>query len=447
MGVLVLFALQALFLVAVMPIGIPPDENNHIEFIEYYADHSLSPFFTNQTPTWSLGDKTREVDYVYHYVGSLIARILPGEHLDVYVLRVISVAMAIVTFLVLIRVLKSLRVSDGAISVGLLMFTNLPMVLMLSAAVNNDVSVWLITVVGIWLVLRIWRQPQLLDVLWLLSLSAFGGLIKRTLFPIMLVMALSAVVLVVRKWKTFRKSFSRIDWRLIVAGIILILGIGLFAERVGGNILQYHTITPNCEQVQSEKDCEVFWQNARGRWIASGAPASTNIWLPQGMTVESSLMPIPLFMIKWASVTAFNVIDIQTQGWYHAVTPPAWIVAILFIVLSCVIIYGVIYDLKHLNKDPLSARRLFVLIIGFVVVFAQLAANYASYRSTHIFGLALNGRYILPALILFVGLACFYGRKLLGPKSRVVLASAMVVMIFLGAGLLIMVRNHQLFTG
>jgi len=447
MFIFALFALQTLFLVGAMHIGTPPDESNHIAFIKYYADHSLSPFLAHQTPTWTLGDKTREVDYVYHYVGSLISRVLPGESFDVYTLRVISVVMAIMTFLVLIRILKHLKVGDGAINVGLLMLTNLPMILMLSAAVNNDVAVWLITVTGIWLTLRIWQRPQLLDVLWLLSLSAVGGLIKRTLFPIMLIIALLAVVLVVRKWQVFRKSLSTIDWKLIVAGCFLVVSVGLFIERVGGNIVRYHAITPKCEQVQGKQACSIFWQSSRRRWIDAGAPAASNIWLPQGAAIDHPPISLPVFVAEWAGVTAFNVIDIQTQGWQHTVMPPVWLVSIIFILLVCVISYGIFYDLKHYKRDPLSAKRLFVLAVGLVTVFAQLAVNYSSYKATPIFGLGLNGRYVLPALILFVGLGCFYGAKLFGRKVGTLLAVIVVLMIILGTGLLMMVRNPQLFTG
>src|SRR5262245_11585955 len=77
--VLGLFVAQALVLVFVVRVGTPPDENNHIRFIEFYANHSLSPIFTDQiqTPTSTLGDKTREVDYLYHYTMSMVYRVSP----------------------------------------------------------------------------------------------------------------------------------------------------------------------------------------------------------------------------------------------------------------------------------------------------------------------------------------------------------------------------------
>src|ERR1700740_2100159 len=77
--ILGLFIIQTVVLVFVTHIGTPPDETNHIAFVEYYAHHSLSPIFDQQQPTYYLGDKTREVGSLYHYSMSLVYRVSPGS--------------------------------------------------------------------------------------------------------------------------------------------------------------------------------------------------------------------------------------------------------------------------------------------------------------------------------------------------------------------------------
>jgi chromate transport protein ChrA len=79
----------------------------------------------------------------------------------------------------------------------------------------------------------------------------------------------------------------------------------------------------------------------------------------------------------------------------------------------------------------------------------QLAVNIGTYRHSRIFGLALNGRYILPGLLPLIGLGWFYWSKLLHkrPKTQVVLAIGIVLFTILGSGILMMLHNPQLRTG
>ena len=129
--VLGLFVVQTVLLVCIVHIGTPPDEQNNIDFIQYYAQHSLSPVLTHQAPTYSLGDKTREVDYLYHYGMSLVVRVLPfSDNTEYKVIRLLSIVCAVLSLLALAAVLKRVGVSAATITTALLIITNLPMVLM-----------------------------------------------------------------------------------------------------------------------------------------------------------------------------------------------------------------------------------------------------------------------------------------------------------------------------
>ena len=96
----ILFIIQAVYIAMSMKIGIPPDELTHIRFIEYYRDHSLSPFITEQHSGFAIGDVTREVSYLYHYLMSLLLRVLPFSMLNEYIiLRFVGIGLSLLTLI------------------------------------------------------------------------------------------------------------------------------------------------------------------------------------------------------------------------------------------------------------------------------------------------------------------------------------------------------------
>lgn len=445
--VLALFVVQAVFLVFATHIGVPPDEDNQIQFIEYYADHSPGPVFSHQTPTYNLGDVTREVDYVYHYAMSWVMRISPlTHHADIYVIRLFSVAFALLTFIIMLRLLRMVGVGRAASNLGLLAVTNLAMVLMMSSAVNNDVLVWLGTVAGIYFLMRLWKEPRPNDVLVLLLISIYGGIIKRTLFPICLIFGVATLVMIWKYWQQLRAKINWRDWRFIVLGVLLLVGIGLFTERVGGNIARYHTITPSCTQVQGAEACKIFWQYQRKIDLASDSPAAISLWLGK-TTVDMPAKSPLVFIPAWGVESYYNIVDIQSNGWQHHVQPPMWLGAVIVTLVLVTTVAGIIYDVRRVRHDMQARWRLIIIGLAALTIVSQLVVNYKTYLNNHIFGLALNGRYILPAVILLAGLNFAYGRKLFGRSLGAAIAIVLLISILAGSGLIVMIRNPQLFSG
>jgi len=434
--ILGLFVVQAGFLACTVNVGTPPDETNHVQFIQYYAHHSWSPIFNDQTPTYNLGDKTREVDYLYHYTMSFVYRISPfSEHATIIVIRMFSVAMALLTFLVLANVFRRLGFSEAVTNVALLIITNLPMVLMMSSAVNNDVTVWLGASLGLLLLLRLWEKPRLYDLMWLFVLTFAGGLLKRTLLPLGFIFGILGIVLFVRRFSEYRSQIRLSDWKMWVLGFLLVLSVGLFMERVGDNTIRYHTPAPTCNQVQGEAACSVFWGNIREATLSKQAPEART--------------PVYIFPFRWLGESLANVVDIQTQGWRHEVMPARWLTPFLGTLLVTGVAYGFYADRRawHIRADRQARWRLYSMIICLYFMTVHMLVNYSDYRHIGFFGVALNGRYILPSLLPLIGFACFYWSRLLvrHPRWRVVLATLVVLGTIFGSGLLMMARNPQLF--
>jgi len=434
--ILGLFVVQAVVLVFAVHITTPPDEQNNIDFIQYYAHHSLSPFFTDQTPTYSLGDKTREVDYLYHYVMSLVVRVLPvSETAEDRVVRLFSVLFAVLAFMVLVRLLQRLKMSETAINTTLLIVTNLPMVLLLSAAINNDVLVWLGMLLGLLLVLRLAERPTPTDMLWLLALCCLGGLTKRTLLPVCFIFGLSGLAIAIAHWRILLARLRPLNAYFVVALIVAVLGVGLFSERIGGNVIKYKSVQVTCEQVDGPAACYNFWTNVRAR---------TLVQQPQ-----EKPLPIPFFVVRWFSDSFFNIVDIQTQYWKHQVRPARLLTPLLAVVLIVGLVYGVLYEKSRFASDAASRYRVYVMAVALVYVAVQLAVNFSTYTHFRVYGLALNGRYIIPSILPLAGLAGFYWPKLLArrPHLSAALAVGLALFVIGGSGLLMMLRNSQLYHG
>lgn len=432
--VMAVFVVQASCLALVTRIGTPPDETNHIAFIDFYAKHSLSPVFSHQQPTYSLGDKTREVDYLYHYCMSLLVRALPfSPNVEYKIIRLLSVAFGLLTFLLLARLFRRLGVSWGAITAGLAVLTNLPMVLMMSSAINNDVLVWLGMALGLWLLVRLRERPAATDLAWLIALVLLGGLVKRNLLPVCLLLGLAALWIGLRHYRMFWAELRSPRRQLLLALVVVVIGFGLFAERVGGNIVRYGNITVSCEQVQGEAACYNFWANVRARDLAKRPP-------------ETPVAPAS-FVVRWFNDSIFNIIDIQTQGWRHEVKPARWLPQLLTWLLLLGLLYGLVRDLR--SRDQKANWRLFVLLAAVYFMLIQLLVNFSTYRHYRIYGLALNGRYIIPSLLPLALLASFYWSVWLRryPKLLFVAALLVAAATITGSGLLMMLHNPQLLHG
>lgn len=430
-----LFAAQATTLAFITKFGVPPDENNHISFIDYYTDHSLDPFFSDQPPTYNLGDKTREVDYLYHYVMSLVQRVLPfSQTAEHYIIRLCTVALAVLTLYVLRRVFRRLGLSDTVSTLFVLVASGFSMVLMMSSAVNNDVLVWLGVATGLLLSLRLWEKPRVLDLLWLVSLVSYAGLAKRTLLPIAAAFALVGIVAVICYWRQFWRELRRPTLVIVVAAVLALTGLGLSAERIGGNVLRYGNVAPSCNDVQGEAACHGFWWNMRERELARRAPEAA--------------IPLQQFVNRWLHENLVNVLDIQTQAWRHEIKPARWVEPVWWIFITVGLCYGFIADVRRSRTDQTARQRLFVLAVVMAFMAALLLVNYSEYKRSAVFGLALNGRYMLAGFLPLLGLLVWYWSRLL-PQRKIAVGLFVLLLAVTAwqSGFWLLLQNPQLIHG
>jgi hypothetical protein len=154
-------------------------------------------------------------------------------------------------------------------------------------------------------------------------------------------------------------------------------------------------------------------------------------------------------VVRWFSDSFSNVVDIQAQGWRHEVKPARWLTPVLVFLLIVGIVYGFLYDKHKFAANRESRLRLYIMMIALFFVGVHLMVNYGEYKHYKVFGIALNGRYIIPSLLPLIIFAGFYWSKLLAryPKLLVVLAIIVALGTIFGSGLLMMFRNPQLIHG
>ena len=214
-----------------------------------------------------------------------------------------------------------------------------------------------------------------------------------------------------------------------------VLGASCKTERVGGNVVRYGSVAPSCEQVQGEAACYNFWASARARELARQP--------------KHPLMPPYAFVGNWFWSSFGNITDIQTQWWRHQVKPARWLTPLLVTMLTLGVLYGIVYEKARWAKNQVSRWRTYVGLIALYYIGVNLAVNYSTYLSLRVYGIALNGRYIIPSVLVLAVLSCFYWAKLL--RKRPVILAALAIAIILAtifaSGLLMMLRNPQLYRG
>lgn len=427
-----LFLVQALYLVFMIPIGVPPDELAHIRVAEQYVEQNeWSPVLKEQT-LYSIGEITRNTDYFYHYVLSLFMRIIPLEGVPLYAsLRVLSVITVLLTFFAGARLMRRLGASEAVTTVGLLIVSNIAQVLFMSAAINQDQLTWLATTLGAFLLVRLWQKLTAVDVLALTSVILFGAIIKKTFLPIAVLFGLVMLALVIYRRKAFapevKKAFTH--WRpaVIILSIVVLLGVGLNVERFGTNIIQYQQISVSCNKVHTHEQCLEHGVYRRNDRLTNDKPLEFN--------------PIPLteFVPFWYYRNFLGVFG--TQGWNGRALPDTWAYYTFLSITTVALLVGLVYSVRRWRRPE---SLIYFASLGYIVV--QLAVNYNMYLTYAAQGLALQGRYIFPIIVPLVLVLTMILHKALKrwslvPVGSALLSIAVVSLLFWQSGLAVIVRS------
>lgn len=380
------------------------DEYLHLGIIKLYA-HQWLPFFSAQPPgADAFGAVARDPSYLYHYLMSfpyrLFAHFVHGFIPQVIFLRLFSIGFFAGGLLILRATFRRLGGSPLLSNLALGFFLLLPVVPFMAAQINYDNLLFLLTAVSIYLSVQILQAKShllLLPLLWLLAVMLLASQVKYAYLPILVALVGFLGVYFWRTlgwpgfWRQFKHELSRVRrWQLVLASLVVLVSLGLFADRYGVDLVQYHTPTPECNRVLSLQHCMAYEPFARNYTYHVG-----HYNLP---TYQIAAYPFN----NWARGmlrSLFFVVSSKESG-YQAGEPLPLAHAAGYIVLVGGLVL-ILVRLKWLwNRSVIN--RLFAVI---VVVYSGLlfAQNFTDFLHTHV-PVAIQGRYLVQILPLYLWL-------------------------------------------
>lgn len=388
------------------------DEQFHFGIIRLYSEH-LSPFWNNQpVGAEQFGAITRDPSYLYQWLLSfpyrLISIITTSEAAQVTTLRLINVGILASALIVFRRVLKQLGASNAMRNVVLSFFILTPVVPLLGAQINYDNLMVLMTALAFTTYLSfrdtlrthktwLWQQFTLLAIICL-----FASLVKYAFLPLAagLVVALCIDLKYARHYKVrIIPSKAQVSLNIVTVlyAILLVAGVGLFSERYIGNVIRYHTPTPECNQVLSIDECQGY-----APWARNYMFDSWDIKLTQQQIVTYPFMWIhrALGETVFSITSRFN--DKGTVDYYGVVQ-----LVIPNILSWAVFVGGGLLAIFNWRRIREHKHLLILLSVSALYTLALFAQNLLDYLHLGL-PVAIHGRYLIPIMPLLY-LAIAYG--------------------------------------
>jgi len=417
------------------------DEDFHLGIIRLYAHH-LSPFWGNQVPGGGqFGAVARDPSYLFQYLMSfpyrLISWFTSDQTIQVLVLRFIDIGLFTSGVVLYRRLLLKTGASRALTHACLLVFVLIPTVPLLAAQINYDNMLLPAIALAMLLALRFdsyFTKRRRFDPktgLQLLIVCLLASLVKYAFLP---VFAAIVIFVLVRAWQ-HRRTLPE-AWRGTVAawhrlgtglraGLVvgLVLVTGLFVQRYGVNLVRYHNPVPGCSDVLTVKQCSQY-----GPWIRN--------YNDELNKVDNDIIPgsLPTFTADWVYgmwLRTFFAVDgpgtnFQTRG--PLVIPG--LSAIFFAAAGVVVVVAAAPRLWRKYNTPV-----FWLFLAVVVSYvgALYLDDYQDFLQTGQ-PVAINGRYLLPALLLVFVIVAIAVRELFGRWQGLKLAVAALAVLCLAWG-------------
>ena len=396
------------------------DENYHFGIIQIFS-HQLSPFITNIPANSAVyGEITRFDSYLYHYLMSfpyrLIAIFIHDQTPQIIILRFLNIAIFIGGMFLFRNLFKRLNISNGLTNFSLLMLVLIPVVPFLAATISYDNLIFLLVPLITILTLdcrdeivKYNRIPSTSFIL-LLIVGMLGSLVKYPFLPIFAATIIYLLIIFIRTpskiklLRTIVKSFnSSKKWVKVIIIISLVISSGLFAERYGENLVQYHSLEPDCGRIQSVDYCIQFGPWGRNYGIAADVAATNPTFDP----------PIYLFVPYWFGNMAYRLYFAINYDYYSELPLPIPI-AIASIICIGGLILWLLYQRVIIRTDRRLLLFLAIILLYVGAIFYTNLTSYLQYRTM----LAVNGRYLIVILPLFFVLIGLAYRSLINNKFK-----------------------------
>jgi hypothetical protein len=260
---------------------------------------------------------------------------------------------------------------------------NTLMFVFLSGGVNYDNLVNLCTCAGIYFLVRVIRGKSFYEnsMLWLIFIFA-GALTEGKALPLAFITSVIWLMYVVRNHQQITLP-PRSTWLLTGLTVIFIAILSLNLSIWGVNLIRYHALTPPCNKILTQDQCNLSPFVARAQQLN----------LPEKLTLSDVVKkgyPGPL-----------------EYAWdYWTLTMPALIYGILGhrnyfpgLIITCyrVLLIWVVFTAIRYWKKPSYEIGSLIAILGFHSI-VLLWVNYNSELTTGFKHIAIQGRYMFPVI-------------------------------------------------
>ena len=429
-------------------VGVVPDGNRHMAAIYHYAHQPLSqgPFITEMTDEeLYMGDLVRFPSYLYYYSMSFPVRLAlavgASDWAIILLVRFIGLAFGVAALLVFRRIIRLIGAGDVVANLASLGLAMTGTFAFLAPAENYDILSFLLWLLFLQASITLFVRKEPAQLYWMLVWFCLLSITKYTYLPFM--GATGAVAFVLYWWaigwrqmprlvlSSFRTSIQKTRrWKLLLAGLLLVVSVALFTERIGVNLVQYQSVSPNCARTHSVESCmnfDVFNRNHnRLQAVEQGAVETrdyeffyyTSLWLE-----------------RYYHSTYYNMGHIWVYDVSRLLAFALGVVAVL--VAICIGI--LVRERKRLLEGKAEWFLLGTAVLFIVAQYIFNAQTYIQY-SGEMYG--HQGRYLLPAVAILYLVMLLIVRR--AHRAVSLERRPYFVAILLGAGLIALLSNAAL---
>jgi hypothetical protein len=418
------------------------DENFHYGLIKIYSHHWLPLLSSQPAGANAFGAVARDPSYLYHYLMSfpyrLINLFIHGQTNQVIVLRFLNIGFFAGGLVLFRNLLLRAKLSRTLTNLCIMLFVLIPIVPQLAAHINYDnllfpLIAWacLLSFNAIDEIRR--RRPSVRTLIILASVCLLSSLVKYAFLPVFSAVVVFLAYTVYHTYRSQLKQFWLHLWQSwqkqsALARTILILvfvvSIGLFAQRDIINLVEYHSLNPNCSSVLSVKACSAYspWDYAYTSHLQAASSKSTIRHFN------------PLFYLGvwayWIWYRLFFAVNGPASSFTNYPPLPLPSAAAVLIALAGAV--AVIKWRKRIFKgNPYMA---FFFVVSFIYVLSLLLEGYSQYLYTDQL-INMNGRYLLPVLLPLTAIAGQgFSVALKKSPSRKALIAVVAMFLFLEGG-------------
>ena len=398
--ILFVFAGYSFFLALNLQPGIIPDEPAHFTFSKYFATTPLIPPDTLETS--SLGWYIQQNPFLYHYINGRIINIIgwvapfSSDLTLLVVLRMVSVVYSIGSIIFCFLLSKEIINHKWWQLLPPFLLTHTLMFVFLAGGINYDNLANLLSFTGIYFLVKVFKGKNffIYSAGWMIIIG-LGTLVKYTLLPLALVMFIAWLIFtIVRKKKVI--PAQKMNKKLIVLMVLLFLVFAANLALYGYNLIAYQSITPACNEILSDAQCDLSPYTIRYE----------NLALEEKLTLREVLSsdypdPVNYLLDDWIPIISSQIFGIAGHLTY---TPNR--IAIIYRGLFLAII---LLAYKYWKNPDYSIYSL----VG-ILLFYSAVLFVVNYNSELIYGfehIAVQGRYLFPVIGIAYTLAAYFMKK------------------------------------